>query len=325
MVKRIPRVSIGLPVFNGENYLEAALQSILAQTFDDFELIISDNASTDRTASICQKYAAQDSRIRYYRQGRNLGAAANMNYTYSMSQGEYFKWAAHDDLLAPEFLKKCVDVLDHHPEIILVYPQTQVLDEAGNYHDYGYNGKLRTSVDEPRRRFHDLVCIHHNCYPIFGVVRSQILAKAPPHGNYGHADGVFLARLVLMGKFFEIPEPLFISRQHREQATARFVWSREKPDYYRFTQWMDGVTRDRILLPRWRMLLGFCLALWENPVNLFDWLACHVHIAYWAKMFSAELLQEIQLAVQQIAGKALASTKRLEKNKIEAQVSTNPQ
>jgi glycosyltransferase involved in cell wall biosynthesis len=305
MTQRNPRVSIGLPVFNGENFLEATLQSILNQTFEDFELILSDNASTDRTEEICRAYAAKDRRIRYFRQAQNQGAAANFNFAYSQATGEYFKWAAHDDLLAPTFLEKCVDVLNRNPEIILVHSLTDILDETGEICDYVYNGRLRTFAAQPRRRFHDLVCIHHNCYSIFGVMRSQILAKTPLHGNYGHADGVLLARLVLMGKFFEIPERLFISRQHPHQATAKYVWKLEEPDYYGFTQWMDGKTQSRILLPRWRMAWGFCLALWQTRINPYDWLACHIHIAYWIKMFAPEMKREVQVALQQIQQKVV--------------------
>ena len=112
MLNNKPRVSIGMPVFNGENYLAEALDSLLTQTFSDFELIISDNASTDKTEEICRAYAVRDQRIRYFRNQENLGASRNYNRVFELSSGEYFKWAAHDDLCAPEFLGRCVDVLD---------------------------------------------------------------------------------------------------------------------------------------------------------------------------------------------------------------------
>src|SRR5688572_10868700 len=103
MPEKNPRVSIGLPVYNGENYLAEAIDSILAQTFEDFELIISDNASTDRTQEICEAYAAKDGRIRYYRSEVNKGSAWNFNRVFELARGEYFKWAAHDDYIAPEY------------------------------------------------------------------------------------------------------------------------------------------------------------------------------------------------------------------------------
>ncbi|MBS0016773.1 MAG: glycosyltransferase family 2 protein, partial [Arthrospira sp. SH-MAG29] len=127
-----PRVSIGLPVYNGENFIQETLDCLLSQTFDDFELIICDNASTDRTEEICRDYAARDKRIRYYRHPENLGAAKNYNRTFELSTAEYFKWAAHDDLYAPEFLERCVEALDTHPSTVLCYPQEYWIDEQGN-------------------------------------------------------------------------------------------------------------------------------------------------------------------------------------------------
>ena len=109
--KQIPQVSIGMPVFNGEKFICEALDSLLAQTFTDFELIISDNASTDGTEAICGEYAAKDSRIRYVRQAENLGPAANFKYVLDVAVGEYFMWAAADDLWAPNFIDKCRHML----------------------------------------------------------------------------------------------------------------------------------------------------------------------------------------------------------------------
>jgi glycosyltransferase involved in cell wall biosynthesis len=127
---RTPRVSIGLPVYNGENYLAETLDSILAQTFTDFEVIISDNASTDRTETICRQYAAQDRRIRYLRNTSNLGAAKNYNRVFELSQGEYFKWNGHDDPLAPVFLERCVAVLDRHPGVVLCFARNRSMSAA---------------------------------------------------------------------------------------------------------------------------------------------------------------------------------------------------
>src|SRR5690606_2321117 len=116
-----PRVTIGLPVCNGQNYLEQAIRSILDQSFTDFRLIISDNASTDDTPRICEKYAQQDSRIELHRQERNLGAAPNFNHVFERSNSQYFKWAAHDDVLAPNYLQMCVARLDAEPRLTICH------------------------------------------------------------------------------------------------------------------------------------------------------------------------------------------------------------
>ena len=133
-----PRVSVGLPVYNGERYLRLAIDSILAQTFEDFELIISDNASTDHTEEICREYAARDPRVIYIRQPRNRGGAWNFNHVVELARGEYLKWAAHDDVLAPTFLKECVAALDRLPGTVLASPRTVKIDESGKRESAGY-------------------------------------------------------------------------------------------------------------------------------------------------------------------------------------------
>ena len=106
------KLTIGLPVYNGDNFLEECLESILAQTFRDFKLIISDNASTDRTESICRRFAENDPRVKYYRNEKNIGAAPNFNRVFELSNTEYFKWIAHDDVHKPDFVEQCVHILE---------------------------------------------------------------------------------------------------------------------------------------------------------------------------------------------------------------------
>ena len=127
-----PRVTIGLPVYNGEKYLADAMNALLGQTFEDFELIISDNSSTDSTAEICQRYLQADSRIRYFRQPRNLGQIPNHNFVFHQARGEYFKFAACDDLYGRDLLRCCVGALDANPEVVLAHSWTAVIDENSN-------------------------------------------------------------------------------------------------------------------------------------------------------------------------------------------------
>jgi len=126
-----PRVSIGVPVYNGESYLACALDSMLGQTYGDFELIISDNASTDRTPEICRQYAARDPRVRYLREEQNRGLAWNFNRVVEVSRGDYFKWAAYDDVCAPSFLARTVEVLDNDPHVILATSVAALIDAQG--------------------------------------------------------------------------------------------------------------------------------------------------------------------------------------------------
>jgi glycosyltransferase involved in cell wall biosynthesis len=231
------KVTIGLPVYNGENYLCEAVDSILAQTFGDFELIISDNASTDRTEEICRGYARQDSRIRYIRQPRNLGAVKNFNAIAAMADCEYFKWGAHDDLLHPRFLEECVDAMDSDPRVVLASPGTMLIDEDSA--PLPYAAELGCLVDrqggcypvQPERngdlaspdtvaRFEALVLRTVLCVEIFGLIRKSALDRIPLQRSYLGSDKVFLARLCLLGPFWMGKEPFFLRRCHAQQYSA---------------------------------------------------------------------------------------------------------
>src|SRR6476620_6905800 len=126
----MPRLAIGIPVFNGQEFLPELLDTLLAQTFRDFEILICDNASNDRTGDICREYAHRDTRVRYFCNERNLGALANFNRVFELSTAPLFKWAAHDDLYRPEYLETCVRLLDEHPDTVLAHTGTAFIDET---------------------------------------------------------------------------------------------------------------------------------------------------------------------------------------------------
>lgn len=119
--ERRPRVSIGLPVYNGDRHLREALGSLLSQSFIDFEIVLSDNASSDGTEMICRDYAERDSRIRYFRQDENIGATANFNFVLNESSSDYFMWAAHDDVWESDFLAEMVAILDARVDVEIAF------------------------------------------------------------------------------------------------------------------------------------------------------------------------------------------------------------
>jgi len=207
-----PRLTIGLPVHNGENYLAEALDDLLGQTFTDFELIVSDNASTDGTREICEKYAANDNRIRYLRQPRNIGAAPNHNAVVQAARGELFKWAAHDDLFAPELVAKCVRALDEHPEAVLAHSFTAIVDERGRVlQNYDYT--LVTDSPDPAERFRSLMFTEGGD-DFYGVVRTRVMRRIAPHDSYHNAGRKLVGELALHGTFVQVPEVLFFRREH---------------------------------------------------------------------------------------------------------------
>lgn len=208
-----PKVSIGMPVYNREPYIPAVLDSVLSQTYRDFELLISDNASTDKTEAICREYAARDSRIRYVRNATNLGLAGNYNSVFRLAVGEYFRWVAGDDLCAPESLAACVEVLDRRPDVVLCYPKTGIIDAEGIYQG-GYDDNLHLDDERPSDRFIrafrqiGLVNVH------FGLMRSRILGQTCLYHPGPGGDYAFIYELALHGKFVEIPRELFYRRLH---------------------------------------------------------------------------------------------------------------
>src|SRR5256886_11438691 len=208
----VPRVSIGLAVYNGDRYLAQAIESILAQTYRDFELIICDNASTDRTGAICREFAESDPRIRYIRNPGNVGGANNHNLTVQSARGEYFRWAAHDDVLAPALLEKCVAALDGNPDVVLVFPKVIGIDENGN--ELGITGVGEGTEAQPAMRLKTLSSRRHKCEAIYGLLRTAVLRQTELLRNYTDSDRVLLCELALRGRFLQLPQPLFYKRFH---------------------------------------------------------------------------------------------------------------
>lgn len=241
-----PKVTIGMPIYNAENYVRDAIDSILAQTFEDFELIITDNASTDSTQAICEEYAAQNPRIRYHRNPENIGANRNFNFVFTLARGTYFKWAAHDDLIAPTYLEKCVSRLEADHSFVLAHSETRLIDPLGcelavptdgtNYVKDELGRLIFVGRDSNERKFSSLSASERFqgaldtgwCYEVFGVIRADALRKTPVLRPFYGADKVLLAELASMGRFAIIPEMLFHNRRHPQQSRSQTVEDRHQ-------------------------------------------------------------------------------------------------
>jgi len=207
-----PKVSIGLPVFNGENYLATALHSIVNQDYEDFELIISDNASYDRTAAICKDAAERDKRIRYSRVEVNCGAAPNFRRVFQLSTAKYFKWATHDDVCLPGFLKRCVETMERAPSgVVLVYPRGELIDATGKVVREDYES-IESNDPRPHRRAAHVIQNVNLAWAQFGLIRSDALRKTRLMDSFIGSDYVLLAELAMLGELREIPEILFQQR-----------------------------------------------------------------------------------------------------------------
>lgn len=282
---RTPKVSIGLPVYNGDEFLEKAIESILGQSFTDFELIISDNASTDKTAFICQTYAERDPRVRYYRNATNIGGANNGNRTFLLAAGEYFRWAAHDDLCAPTLLEKCVAVLERQPEVVLCYTQTINIDQQGKI--LGTTTLNRATSASPYRRFHDLAFRNDYCEPSYGLIRSDILRRTRLEQDFTGSDRVLLCELAFYGKFFEINEPLFYKRHHPKNTyldwRARMAWF--NPDW-----------KGKITFPNWLQFLNYLSAIKQGPISAREKLFCYAIMLEWVMVHGKSMAKDLVVA-----------------------------
>lgn len=289
-----PRVSIGMPVYNGERFLQEALDSILAQTFQDFELIISDNASTDRTQEICRAYVAKDQRIRYYCNTQNLGAAWNFNRVFELSQGEYFKWAAYDDTCAPTFIEQCIQVLDQQPSVVLCHSQTRIIDEHGQVLE-NYDCKLNTHSPKPHKRFGDLILKRHACFQLFGVMRANVLRMTSGHGAYVGGDRILLAELGLFGQFHEVPEYLFFRRDHPQTSTRLFPNQRKRLTFMTLTK--PGY----ICFPNFRFGVEYFKAVTGTPLGWSERLLCYIELGRWLKRKRRSLIKDLKAATTQVS------------------------
>ena len=214
-----PLVTIGVPVFNEERFLAEALDSLLAQTFTDFELVIADNASTDGTESIGRSYAQRDSRIRYVRHRSNVGAPANWNFLVTVARGAYFKWASANDTCAPKMLADCVALLSTNPDVVLCYGRTELVDDAGHFQLF--EGDIDVSDARPSERF-SRVCRHltmNNAQ--CGLIRHDALMKTRLDRPYPRGDMVLMAELSLLGQFRLLPGIHLYRRTGRGAMTTK--------------------------------------------------------------------------------------------------------
>jgi glycosyltransferase involved in cell wall biosynthesis len=299
-VNAAPRLSVGLPVYNGENYLAESLDALLGQSYEDFELIISDNASTDGTADICRRYGKQDSRIRYIRQPRNIGLAPNHNFVFQQSRGELFKWAAADDLYGRDLLRCCVDALDAHPEVVLAHSWEAAIDGVGNVTQ---SLKYPLATDSPRapERFrsilfgssglfessdasiHGLIRVDNSgilrACDEYGVIRADVLRRVAPLGSCHHSDRIVVCELALHGPFHMTPNWLYFRREFPDRAYNA------SPSVRARCAILDPVRANRLRHPTARLLAeyiwGYVAAIRRAPLSPADRRECYRNLTQW--------------------------------------------
>lgn len=295
-----PRLSVGLPVYNGEKYIDQSIEALLGQSYEDFELIISDNASTDGTAEICRRYGKQDSRIRYIRQPRNIGLSLNHNFVVQQSRGEYFKWAAADDLYGRDLLKSCVDALDEDAGIVLAHSWEAAIDDVGTVmqaRDYplatdspraperfksilfGCSGLFKSSDPAVpslvRMDNHGLL----RACDMYGVTRTAVIREVAPLGSYHHSDRIIICALALRGRFHMTSDWLYFRRDTPDRTYHKAVSLRDRCEIN------DPSRKNRLLHPTARLvgeyLWGYAEAIQRAPLSSADRRECYRDLAQW--------------------------------------------
>jgi glycosyltransferase involved in cell wall biosynthesis len=269
-------VSIGVPVYNGENYLRRALESITKQTYRNLQILIADNASTDGTEAICREFAARDDRIRYHRHPTNLGASANHAFVLRSTTGKYFRVAAHDDEMAPTLVERCVELLEADPQVVVAITRVLSIDDDSTPGPEIDGHLKRMSSSNPIERFGLISCRPNWATPVFGVMRREAIEGREILGRYTGADRTFLAEMALAGPWRQVDELLFFRRGHATNSTKTF------PDEWQRRQWFDtSIQASSIAFPQWRRLAELAKVVDRSSLNPRGKVGAYLQLARW--------------------------------------------
>jgi len=264
----------------------------LAQTYGDLELIVCDNCSTDRTQEIGRAYAGKDPRVRYHRNAVNIGVDRNFNLAFSMSRGDYFKWATDDEICAPELIERCVQVLDARPEVVLCYPKTRLVDDSGAFLN-DYEDMLDIQAESPNKRLALLFWNLRMCNAAFGLMRSSAIKKTLPYGSFSNSDLPFLAELILRGAFVEVPERLF-SRRISSMSVQKY------PSVHDRMVLFEPSKAGKLFFPSWKLFAYHVWAIHRVRMNWFERLKCYARMEILLKKRGQDLIEDLKFAFRYV-------------------------
>jgi glycosyltransferase involved in cell wall biosynthesis len=287
------RVSIGLPVYNGENFLAAAIESVLAQTFGDFCLVISDNASTDRTEEICRRYARQDARLEYHRAAVNGGIVWNFNQVFRLSSSEYFMWFAHDDLLGPTYVERCLEVLESDASVVLCFSAYHVIDASGQLVDGVRQSRLRMDSADPVARFREGIRLEHLCEAWHGLTRAAAMRRTPLYSPYADYDRVLIAELGLYGRLVQLSDALFFDRDHVQRFHVQYGARLQR------TRANDPRYANALVLPHFRQWGLLWSAVRRAGLPVRDQARCLWELIKWAMAYRRRLVTDVDVIARE--------------------------
>jgi glycosyltransferase involved in cell wall biosynthesis len=215
-----PLVSIGLPTFNGEKWIEETINCLLKQDYPNFHIIISDNASTDSTGKICKAFPDNYENIKYFRQDNNIGGSENFNFLIQKAHGKYFMFAGDHDLFDLSYISRCVKELEQNNNINLCYSKSHLIGEEGDFIEE-MNDTIITTGMSPVRRYIYFLKNADRLNMLYGVIRLDVLKNIRGFKKIIGPDDAILAELSLKGAFYQINEPLFFRRRNRPDAKSK--------------------------------------------------------------------------------------------------------
>jgi glycosyltransferase involved in cell wall biosynthesis len=297
---RKPRVSVGMPLYNREKYVGAAIEAHLNQTFEDFELIITDNASTDASGEICRAYAARDSRVKYYLNERNLGATGNYRRCFELSGGEYFRWTPSDDMVSDNLLERAIAILDRDASVLVAYGRTKLIDAEGNIIS-DFDERLHLMDDQPSRRWKGVQTNLRLGNLHYGLTRRAEFSKTGLLRSYSGGDFPLIAELSLYGKFYEISDAFFYRRIHEEAASSALKDNKQLMAFY------NPGKADKFFARTWVHLGANWWSVTRAPIGIAEKMRIYSYMArqvYWAQR---ELKSELGGLIQHAIFKAAHS------------------
>lgn len=280
-----PLVSIGLPVYNGAEYVRASIASLLAQTYPNIELIICDNASTDGTREICEEFAAADDRVKFHRNADNIGGANNHNLTFELATGKYFRWAAHDDLAKPELIERCVEVLEDRPEVTVCHTNFEHIDADGLV--TGVVSRNHCDADRPSERFRAMASARDFCEETYGVIRADVFARTRLQQDYTGSDRTLMSEIALYGPYHNVDESLFQKRLH---AANEYV------DWRTRMAWFGEEYAGKIVMPWWLQLADYLRVIRRVPLSSSERRRCNLYMVRWCAQYSKKLVKDLLVA-----------------------------
>lgn len=258
------KVIVGLPVYNGQKFLGAAIESHLSQSFGDFDLVISDNGSTDTTQAICTDYASKDKRVKYLRSPENRGILWNHRRVLEAIENpnQYFRWAGADDIMGPGLLQSMVAILDSRPEVEAVMPDTKNIDDRGEI-----IGSMARTLDlqstDVYERAHDILTARYQHVVAYGLLRASTLQLMRTGPNFIGWDPVFIWELALRGQVEQLAGPVLLRRFHPGSIShVKTVKEMRK--------WVEPNAKGGMNFPHWTWAYEHLRVLLATPLSMRD-------------------------------------------------------